>query len=155
MKTKFLIMMELFSFIMLTSCSSDNDIAISNGSSEYENKEESPQMNNVEELVDNVMNFNLPYKEMTLEDMPSWLADMITESIEISKTFPISSWYYQFNWNESTYYLIRGTYTTSLFDVLFNSQGEKIELSLDEQDNCLTWSSDWCIIYEVQSESYK
>ena len=155
MKKVVLTLSVLLSCGLFCACSSDGDNFVNDGSFENEKSEESPQMNNVEELVDNIMNLNLPYKQIALDDMPSWLADMVSESIENSKTFPTCSWYYQFKWNESAYYLIRGIYSPSLFNVLYNSQGERIELSQNEEDNCLAWSSDWCIIYEVQSESYK
>ena len=48
-------------------------------------------------------------------------------------------------------YLIRLSYTAWLFENVYNSKGEKIDLSQsqEEVDNLLAYSSEWFIIYEV------
>ena len=89
---------------------------------------------------------------MNVEDMPDWLAEHISLSIEKSKTIWVNNTYYQLKWKDETYYLVSTVYDVSLLDYLYNSQGERIELSKDDYENCLTWSSEWCIIYYVQSE---
>ena len=158
MKKNLLFMMTamLLTFGMFSACSSDDDEGIvvntTSDSPKDENNTEPPQINDIHEMVNNIMSVKFPYKKMEVEDMPSWLVEEINQSKELSKVIPVFNWYYQFNWKESTYYLIYTNYSINVLDLLFNSQGEKIEISPELYDNCLAYSSDWYFIYTVQSE---
>ena len=140
---------------MMTACSSDGNEGIIVNSEEKspkgENNTESSPMNDIQEMTTKISTFNLPRIQMDVEDMPDWLAEHIAQAIERNKSVPISFWYYQFKWKESTYYLIRSSYTAWLFENVYDLNGKKIDLSQsqDEVDNLLAYSSEWLIIYEV------
>lgn len=156
MKKKVLLIVSvLLSLGIFSACSSDVDEGIvvntTSDSSKDENNTESSPMNDIQEMTTKISTFNLPRKQMDVEDMPDWLADHIAQAIERNKSVPISFWYYQFNWKDSTYYLIRSSYTAWLFENVYDSKGEKIDLSQsqEEVDNLLAYSSEWFIIYDV------
>lgn len=148
----------LLTFWMFSACSNDDDEGIvvnaTSDSPKDENNTEPPQMNDIQEMSTMIYTFNVPRRQMDVEDMPDWLTVHITQAIDRSKSVAISFWYYQFKWKDSTYYLIRSSYTAWLFENVYNSKGEKIDLSQsqEEVDNLLAYSSEWFIIYEVQSE---
>ncbi|MCR5239859.1 MAG: hypothetical protein K6E15_06800 [Prevotella sp.] len=133
--------------------SSDEVIAVNdtNDSPKEENSPESPQVNDIQEMMTNISTFNIPRKEMNINDMPDWLADHIAQSKIRSKSVGIYFCYYQFEWKESIYYLIMSSYTAWPFAGLYDSKGDKIDLSQsqEEVDNLLAYSSEWYIIYEV------
>ena len=157
MKKNLLFMMTamLLTFGMFSACSNDDDEGIvvnaKSDSSKDDNNAEPPQMNDIQEMSTMIYTFNVPRRQMDVEDLPDWLADHITQAIDRSKTVEISFWYYQFKWKDSTYYLIRSSYTAWLFENVYNAKGEKIDLSQsqEELDNLLAYSSEWSIIYEV------
>jgi hypothetical protein len=155
MKKLILMMSLVLSTGLFNACSSDEDEGIivnfEENSPKDENNTESSPMNDIQEMITRISTFNLPRKQMNVEDMPDWLADHIAQAIERNKSVPISFWYYQFRWKESTYYLIRSSYTAWLFENVYDLNGEKIDLSQsqDEVDNLLAYSSEWFIIYEV------
>ena len=157
MKKKVLLIVSvLLSLGIFSACSSDDDEGIvvnaTSDSHKDENNTEPPQLNDINEMVSNIMSVNFPYQKKVVKDMPSWLVEEINQSKERSKVIPVFKWYYQFTWKESIYYLIYTNYSINVLDLLFNSQGEKIEISPELYDNCLAYSSDWYFIYTVQSE---
>ena len=153
MKKLLFAMSLLLTLGLFSACSSNDDENIidkQNGSQEYLDSTESSKMNNIDEMEFNILNHKFPYKPMNVEDMPDWLAEHISLSIEKSKTIWVYNTYYQLKWKDETYYLVSTAYDITLLDYLYNSQGGRIELSKDDYDNCLAWSSEWCIIYYVQ-----
>lgn len=155
MKKLILMMSVLLSAGWFCACSSDGDEGIivnsEDNSPKDENNTESSPMNDIQEMTTKISTFNLPRKQMDVEDMPDWLAEHIAQAIERNKSVPISFWYYQFKWKKSTYYLIRSSYTAWLFENVYDLNGKKIDLSQsqDEVDNLLAYSSEWFVIYEV------
>lgn len=156
MKKKVLLIVSvLLSLGIFSACSSDDEEGIvvnaTSDSHKYENNTEPPQINDIQELITNISTFNIPRKQMDVRDMPDWLSDHINKAIERKKSVPISFWYYQFNWKDSTYYLIISSYTAWLFENVYDSKGEKIDLSQsqEEVDDLLAYSSEWFIIYGV------
>ena len=130
MKKVILMMSVLLSLGIFSACSSDDEGIVVNATSDShkdENNTEPPQINDINEMVNNIMSVNFPYQKKDVKDMPSWLVEEI---------------------NQSNY----TNYSINVLDLLFNSQGEKIEISPELYDNCLAYSSDWYFIYTVQSE---
>lgn len=154
MKKALFMMSLLLSLGLFSACSSSDEVIAvndTNDSPKEENSPESPQVNDIQEMMTNISTFNIPRKEMNINDMPDWLADHIAQSKIRSKSVGIYFCYYQFEWKESIYYLIMSSYTAWPFAGLYDSKGDKIDLSQsqEEVDNLLAYSSEWYIIYEV------
>lgn len=144
----------LMSLGLFFSCSSNDDVITVHATSDSpkeENSSESPQVNDIQEMMTKITTFNIPRKEMDVDNMPDWLADHIAQAKIRSKSVGIYFCYYQFEWKKSIYYLIMSSSTAWPFESVYDSKGDKIDLSQsqEEVDNLLANSSEWFIIYEV------
>ena len=115
--------------MFVASCSSDDD---------------GPQ---VDELLQKVLNNNLPEQLITKNDLPAWIVERIDAAEKAnqagsSKLFIV----YQFQWKGQPYYMIRGTYDTGWERTVYTASGSKEIVSKDE---LYSSSSDWKIVYRI------
>ena len=88
MKKVILMMSVLLSLGIFSACSSDDEGIVVNATSDShkdENNTEPPQINDINEMVNNIMSVNFPYQKKDVKDMPSWLVEEINQSKERSK----------------------------------------------------------------------
>ena len=115
--------------MFVASCSSDDD---------------GPQG---DELLQKVLNNNLPEQLITKNDLPAWIVERIDAAEKAnqagsSKLFIV----YQFQWKGQPYYMTRGTYDIGWESTVYTASGSKEVVSKDE---LYSSSSDWKIVYRI------
>ena len=136
MKMKLLIMMGLFSVMVLTGCSNDED---------YGNE---GNCTNVEELKELIQYNLIPEEFKAIENLPNWLAQYIHEIESYDAPSQTDEAFFQFEWNNQVMYFYKSPYTPMFFERIFYSDGEKVDLN--EVDSIVKNSKNWKLIYRIQ-----
>lgn len=94
-----------------------------------------------------IMENRIPEKVVNQSTLPLWLSKFF-DGVKGGEYIPRSAAprAYRFSWRGATYYLLLGVYTPVRLTYIRDVDGNEVELSLEEERDCIDNSRDWYLI---------